>query len=318
MSHTVLYIAAWFAFLIALGGLAARYMPVTNHTILVGAALSPYLIAFALLSAFLLLITRQWWTASAALMLAAIAVVVELPLFVGSNRIPADSAPIRVLTANLYEGAAEPRALAAIASGRADVLVLEELTPGVAGSLTDHGLDSTFPYSVVDARTGSAGVGIWSRYPIVRSSRIAGYRLGMVSAVVRPPHVAEDFVVLAVHVAGPWPQRINSWYEELAMLPQTMSEIAATAGEGAAIVAGDFNSTFDMKPFRRLLHNDFRDAAEQSGAGFTPTYPANSAAPPLIGIDRILTHNSSATDAHTVRLPGSDHLGFVATIHVPS
>ena len=34
------------------------------------------------------------------------------------------------------------------------------------------------------------------------------------------------------------------------------------------IVAGDFNSTTDMRPFRALLRNGYRDAAEQSGAGF--------------------------------------------------
>jgi endonuclease/exonuclease/phosphatase (EEP) superfamily protein YafD len=82
------------------------------------------------------------------------------------------------------------------------------------------------------------------------------------------------------------------------------------------IVAGDFNATVDMKPFRRLLHNGFRDAAEQSGAGLVATYPADSAIPPLIGIDHILTFNSTARDARSVRIPGSDHLGVMAYVDV--
>lgn len=317
LSSTAMYIVAWLAFLTSLAGLVARFMPVTSHIILIVAALSPYLMLFAGLSAALLLLTRQWWTAAAALMLVAAVVFVELPLFIGSNRAPANSMAIRVLTANAYQGSAHPRALVAIARERADLLVLQELTPELASSLANVGIDSDFPYAALGTRTESAGVGIWSRYPIVRSRLVANYELGMVSAVIRPPDAADDAVVLAAHLTGPWPQPIDSWYEELANLPETLSEILADAGEGAAIVAGDFNATIDMEPFRQLLRGGFRDAAEQSGAGLAGTYPANSTVPPLLSIDHILTHNSSATDVQTIPIPGSDHLGLLATVHIP-
>lgn len=84
------------------------------------------------------------------------------------------------------------------------------------------------------------------------------------------------------------------------------------------IVAGDFNATVDMRPFRDLLGAGYRDAAEQSGAGLTRSFPADSALPPLIGIDHILTRNSTATAARTVRIDGSDHLGLIATVHLRS
>ncbi|WP_442521722.1 hypothetical protein, partial [Salmonella enterica] len=58
------------------------------------------------------------------------------------------------------------------------------------------------------------------------------------------------------------------------------------------------------------------DVADQSGAGLTPTYPAGRRVPPLLGIDHILTRNSSASGVHTVRIPGTDHLGLAATIHL--
>jgi len=48
-----------------------------------------------------------------------------------------------------------------------------------------------------------------------------------------------------------------------------------------------------------------------------PSSPADSAITPLIGIDHILTYNSSATGAQTVRIPRSDHLGLIATVHIP-
>ncbi len=71
-----------------------------------------------------------------------------------------------------------------------------------------------------------------------------------------------------------------------------------------------------MAPFRNLLTNGFADAAEQSGAGITRTFPADSTLPPLLGIDHVLTYNATATDVQTVRVPGSDHLGLLATLRL--
>ena len=194
--------------------------------------------------------------------------------------------------------------------------MFQELTPELAGSLNREGLDKDFPYRVVDAQPVAAGVGIWSRYPIVRSIRIPGYTLGAMRADIRVQGAAHDVVALTTHLTGNWPQSIDRWRAEIATFADTMSTTAAHAGEGAAIVAGDFNATFDMQPFRRLLRDGFRDAAEQSGAGLTPSVPAGMPLPPLLGIDRILTLNSSASNVRTVRIPGSDHLGLSATVHL--
>jgi endonuclease/exonuclease/phosphatase family metal-dependent hydrolase len=71
-----------------------------------------------------------------------------------------------------------------------------------------------------------------------------------------------------------------------------------------------------MAPFRNLLTNGFSDAAAQSGAGITRTFPADSSVPPLLGIDHVLTYNATATDVQTVRVPGSDHLGLLAMIRL--
>ena len=63
------------------------------------------------------------------------------------------------------------------------------------------------------------------------------------------------------------------------------------------IVAGDLNATSDMRSFRRLLQTGFKSAVEQSGAGLVRTFPANLPIPALVGIDHILTLNSSADGA---------------------
>lgn len=319
MLRTASSVTGWLLLLTAAVGLTARFAPVTSHVTLVLAGLSPYLMASAALSAALLLSTHRWWTGTAALVVLAAAGVVELPLFVADGTAAEHTVALQVMTANLREGAADPAALVAIAGDRGvDVLVLQELTPELARMLSDNGIDSGLPYRAVDARPSAAGVAIWSRYPIVASRRVPGYQLGVLSAAIRVPKAADDVVVLAAHLAGPVPQPMDRWRHEIGEMAETMSAATATAGGGPVIVAGDFNATVDMEPFRRLLQGGFRDAAEQSGAGLARSFPADSAVPPLIGIDHVLTFNSSATDTRTIRIPGSDHLGLVTTVHLPS
>jgi endonuclease/exonuclease/phosphatase family metal-dependent hydrolase len=309
-------VVAWVALLIAAAALAARFIPVTNHAVLAFAALSPYLMAAGIVVA-LLLLARSWRAASVVIAFAAIAVVVEMPVLFADDQETANTVALRLLTANVHEGTADPHALVSIARDRADVVVLQELTPELRISMGQNGIDVDFPYAELDAQPYAAGVGIWSRYPIVGSRRFAGYQLGMVSASIRVPGAAADTVVVALHLPGPWPQDIGAWRQEWARLPQTLHEMSRSAAASAAIVAGDFNATYDMEPFRQLLRNDFRDAAEQSGAGFAASYPADSSVPPLLGIDHVLTFHSQASDAQTVRIPGSDHLGLSTTVHVP-
>ena len=72
-----------------------------------------------------------------------------------------------------------------------------------------------------------------------------------------------------------------------------------------------------MRPFRNLLRSGYRDAAEQSGAGIEPTFPANWRLPPFIAIDHILSRSCTATSLRTIKIPGSDHRGLAATVMIP-
>jgi len=105
------------------------------------------------------------------------------------------------------------------------------------------------------------------------TKRIAGYVMAFVSAQLQVPGESKDLTVGVVPIPGPWPQPIDDWRRDLRRLPHTLLEEAEVAGSGAVVVAGDLNSTNDMRPFRELLRNGYRDAAEQSGAGIMPTAP---------------------------------------------
>lgn len=307
---------AWCAVILAAGGLIARQLPVINHAVLIAAAMSPYLLIASVAAAVLFVMDRRRWSAALALVLVAVGVAGQVPQFLGGNDDLNGTTPIRIMTANLRDGGADPEALATAAHDHADVLVLQELSPPQAQFLEERYLALEFPYQVLYPGEWAAGVGIFSRYPIVQATRINRYVLGALTATIRVPDVGSDVVVGTVHLVGPWPQSIDKWRAEIAEFPQTLRDVALQAGPGAAIVAGDLNATADLKPFRELLRTGFRAAGTQ--VGFAPTYPSSKWLPPLLRIDHILIHNSSASAAHAVRIAGSDHLALAATVHVPS
>ena len=283
-------------------GLVARYLPVSNHGVLVAAAFSPYLMLGAPVSAVLFMLGRHWILASMASGLAIAAVAVELPLYTHeTNR--RESVSIRVMTANLYLGQADAASVVATAGANADVLAVQELTPRAVERLSAAGLDRAFPYRMLEPRKDASGTGLWSRFSIDESSSSRDYQHAMVSARIRVHGVSADPIVVVAHLPGPWPQPLEDWNRELKHWPDIQRDAAKSAGGGCVITAGDFNSTFDMRPFRNLLRDGYRDAAERSGAGITATFPPAGWLPPLIAIDHVLTYQCTATSVKTVKLP---------------
>jgi endonuclease/exonuclease/phosphatase (EEP) superfamily protein YafD len=305
------------ALAVACCAFASRYLSITSHATLITAALSPCLMLCAPVSAALLIWARRWFLATAALGLTVAAVAVQFPLYVGSDAGSMADVEVRVVSANLYEGMADSAQLVRSAQAQADVIAFQELTPHEVDRLSRAGLDATFPYRWLDARGAAGGVGMWSRFPIEAPRRIDGYTFAFLTARIRVTGVSTGPTIVVAHLPGPWPYPIDAWRRDLDRLPVTLSEVGERAGEGCVIVAGDVNSTTDMRPFRALLHNGYRDAAEQSGAGFKPSFPANSRLPPLFAIDHVLTRNCRATSLRTLNVPGSDHRGLVVTIAIP-
>jgi endonuclease/exonuclease/phosphatase family metal-dependent hydrolase len=302
---------------VAAVGWAARLLPVNGHPVVVVAALACWLGLGAPLGLVLFALCRQRVLAVVAAAMTAAVVVAQLPLFVGEA--PAGPAvALRVMTANLFLGQADPRVLVATAATSADILAVQELTPEAVARLSSAGLDRQFPFRVLDAREYASGVGLWSRYPVTESSRIGGFALAMIRARVHVDGVPVDPVILVAHVAGPWPQPIADWQRDMALMPAALDAASAAVVTGCAITAGDFNATYDMSTFRKLLRGGYRDAAEQAGAGITATYPAKGWVPPLLAIDHVLTQRCPATSVDAVDVPGSDHRGLLATLVVPT
>ncbi|MGK2904571.1 MAG: endonuclease/exonuclease/phosphatase family protein [Mycobacterium sp.] len=297
--------------------LVARYLPIGNHPVLVLAALAPYLMLGAPVAVLIFLVARRWIPAAVALTLTGALALTQAPLFVADRAPEGDGVGFRVMSANIFLGLVDPQPFVELAIARADVLSVQELTPDAVRLFGAAGLDEAFPYRIIDPRPGASGTGVWSRFPITESRSIPGQLNATTVARIRVPGAEGDQTVFSVHPPGPYPNPLDPWRRALADLPAILQEAAAVPGSRCVVVAGDFNSTTDMVPFRRLLTGGYRDAAEQTGAGIVNTYPGNiEHVPPLVAIDHVLTHGCTATSLEVITLPGSDHRGLVVDVHL--
>lgn len=299
----------------ALVGLGVRHVPLTAQPVLIAAAAAPYLVLAAPVATVLLLLGRRWLSVVVAVAVTVAGVLVYLPRYQVPGAAAVSSVEVRVLTANLGMGQADSQAFVTLARDAADIVAVQEMTQQAATGLSKAGMDAAFPHRVIAPAELASGIGIWSRHPIVDSGRIDGYALPMIGTRIRIPGVVLDTTVLSVHLAAPWPQPMDHWRADIAKLPDTLDEVGRAAGAGAVIVAGDFNATADMAPFRALLDGGYTDTV--AGAGLARTYPARGMWLPLIGIDHILTKNADAATARTVSVPGADHRGLLATLRLP-
>lgn len=232
--------------------------------------------------------------------------VTQVPILCGT---PATQPVLHVMTANLDLGGADARAVVeAVRRSHIDVLAVEELTAPESAALTAAGLDGLLPYRLQRPRASAFGTGLWSRYPLQDAHPVPGFTFEAVQARVAVPGMPGGVTVLAVHLAGPWPSA-RDWLADVATLGRVLPAMPAPA-----VALGDLNATPDQAQFRSLLRAGFADAADDSGAGYAPTYPADRWYPPLLVIDHVLMRGLRAAAVRTVSLPGSDHRGLVSAL----
>ena len=272
-------------------------------------ALAPYLMLGAPLAVLMFGLLRRWLLLLLAVGLTMAVVAVQLPLYV-SERAP-DGVTVRFVSANLRYGEADPAAVLRLARDHADVLAVQELTPILSQQLAD--LNADFPFQALQPRQGPAGVGIWSRYPITQSSPVDGFWLGLLTARILVADTGAETTVVTAHLSPPWPDPFEGWRADMARFASVLQNLAADS-PGPVIVGGDLNSTVDVREFRHLLRDGYRDAAEQAGAGLTRTHPADIAVPPVFAVDHILTRDCTATALRTLPVAGSDHRALAADV----
>jgi endonuclease/exonuclease/phosphatase (EEP) superfamily protein YafD len=275
---------------------------------LVALSLTPYVAAAGVVFGGLALALRRWWAGGIALVLAIVLAVLVLPRLSASDQRDVHGKTLRVLASNLLYGQADPKAVVdLVREQRIDVLNLVELTPRAVDGLTSAGLFQALPYRVLHPAPGAFGSGIVSRFPL-KEVNLTGD-----SAAKQPGAQADlgDGVVAEIVAVHPISPDVDTpqWEREI-------KDLSRAAGEhGLRILAGDFNATLDHAAFRTVLSRGYNDAAEERGAGLSPTWPSSS---PVVTIDHVVVDNRAAVEDYRVfGVAGSDHRAVFAEVRLP-
>jgi endonuclease/exonuclease/phosphatase (EEP) superfamily protein YafD len=231
----------------------------------------------------------------------------------------ADAAPgaptLRVLSLNVLGGSADPAAaVRAVERHQVDVLVVQELTPGMVHRLAEAGLDALLPYCHLDPRPRALGTGLWARWPLAPLPPVPGLKAAAPRALIEPVE-GRPVTVTGVHPKAPVRRNVRLWQQELAAIRSTL-----VTSDGPQVVAGDFNASRDHRPFRALLNAGFLDCADAARRRPWPgfTWPAGRWIPSVMRLDHVLVSRSSASVSavRVIRVPGTDHRGVLAVIQL--
>lgn len=307
--------------LLTILALIARTQPIANLPSLILAVGSPYVSLAAFAGLLVAASCRRRILSIVAVVALAATLAVQISwYYLGQPTDVGAYQDIRVLSSNLRHGHADPHFLVTLANKSADVITVAELTPEEVQRLKQAGINKSFPYAHLLPAPGAGGIGMWSRYPLTVLSEPRHRRVSIPAARLGVPGLRFEPLLASVHVYSPVAGDANTvadWRSGMAGAKVQLDSFARTAGPAAVIIGGDYNSTPDMRQFRDLLTNGYRDAVEQSGSGFAPTFPSNRRFPPVITIDHVLTRNAAAQSVRTIEVPGSDHRALLVTVQVP-
>ncbi|MDT5013386.1 MAG: hypothetical protein QOH57_5003 [Mycobacterium sp.] len=295
--------------------LLARYLPFANRLVLTLAAFLPVSTGAGVISVILLGLARRPVLAGTAAAVTAAAIATQVPLYFGDDA-PASAGGLRVLTVNLKQGEADPDSLVQLAKSGLDVLAVQELSFDALHRLDSSGLNSILKYRIVEPRADAYGIGLWSRFAITDTKALTDYRIAWQAARIQVAANSISPVIAVAYLRNPI-LNIDAWSTGIRSMPTTLRQLDEWARGGPVVIAGDFNSTLDMRPFRDALQHGYRDAAAQTGAGWQPTFESGRwFMPSLIAIDHVLTLRCEASGTHTVTVPGTDHRALATTIAI--
>ncbi|WP_168581653.1 endonuclease/exonuclease/phosphatase family protein [Gephyromycinifex aptenodytis] len=236
------------------------------------------------------------------------------------------TADLRVASLNMEFGQADPLAvLDQVRLLHVDVLVLLEVTPSAWARLQSDGLRELLPYATGTTSTSASGTVVAAAAPLNcprRSPCPAVRQVATPTAIYSDP---DPFTQVDVHLADGTPLRaahpfppslvlgMAPWRAGLARLQNWLQRQEAAP---RLIVAGDFNAGQVHPAFRRITAG--LTPAPRAGWPWTRTWPLESAVPPFVQIDHVLSRGFSIEAEGIFTVPGTDHAGVWAQLRPTS
>jgi endonuclease/exonuclease/phosphatase family metal-dependent hydrolase len=214
--------------------------------------------------------------------------------------------PIRLLTANLWNGRADAGALAdVIAEHAPDIVLSQELAPEHA-----RVIERLLPHGIMLPARDCRGMGIALRNP-ARVARLPLAHRDALCARLEPESWAglgTAIEVINVHMSAP---------TGLARFAKRRSQVHAlrehlTRAPMPRVLAGDLNSP-PLMPAYRALRRHLRDAALTHAPWPSATWSPRPHWPRLLRIDHVLSHELQVTSLEVIRIAGGDHSALLAT-----
>jgi endonuclease/exonuclease/phosphatase (EEP) superfamily protein YafD len=305
----------WAPIALGVGWVSIRLLGLERGFLLVALiAYTPYAALGTILVLAITLLLRRWIAVAAAVCVLAGFGIALIPRGISNGDETAEAGPgLTLMTANLMLGEADPESVVELVRDEGvDVLSVQELTPETVDGLRRAQLDRLLPESELIPAEGSAGGGIYSRLPLRRLPDLEPLpgAFAIPRGLIRVPG-ASEVEVLSPHARPPTADGVDAWRADLERLPP------AAADSRPRLLLGDFNATLDHAELRELLSSGYTDAADVTGTGFTPTWPADGLPPP-VAIDHVLADDRvEVLDASVRELPGSDHRAVIAEVALP-
>jgi len=216
---------------------------------------------------------------------------------------------LRVLSANLWNGGADPVAFAdLVASLEADVVATQELSPEQADALAE-----VLPHGELLPARDYTGMGVALRRPGKLSRVPMACRDAWVAELHTDawPDLAVPIEVVNVHIAAPTIRlrSLQGLRFRRVQVPQLERYLDRTSKRPRVLV-GDFNST-PLWPAYHRFASRMSDAAvvvaQRSGRPPRRTWGPWAGSPRMLRIDHGFVEGLHAEDFRVVRVPGSDH-----------
>lgn len=303
----------WVTLLAGVAAVALRTLPAVQFAsplTAAAAALVPLGILAWLTAAVLFLGAGRGW--GKALALPAVAGLVlqvawTVPYWPRPQPEPADGA-VTVMTINLRCDGESLSALAEqVERDRPDVLVLQGADAHTRDRLAEEAWLGENAPTLAWPGTAAPGCGtvVAAAHPLEDLTAEPAAR-----PVVRVD--LGDGAVVVVPVDAPTPlQGVAEWR---GAIEGAQADAGPFLDEGALLI-GDFNATREHLPLRDLLGAGLDDAAEQSGAGWLPTFPPARGLPRLLAIDHALVSEPlRALAVETFQAGRNAHLGLVVRV----